>query len=204
MSVCFNFHLVHLRMLCKPFTLLPPEVITALHVARNKEDSNRNLQLLCKRKGMRIVIVVAIVKGQHQQCTLITPILSILGRSIQFFKSLFQVQHTVVTPQIEEMATQVSPSCTVVSEDNQAWPRALPPPARKFHQPAIVEACSNEHPYLPTHELLLHSNRHGYTPTGSLISVGNPPYRFTHTGWWITNASITRAIKFCMPGTTGL
>src|SRR2546425_6992344 len=103
---------------------------------------------------MHIVIAVAIIKGQCQQCTLITSILSILGRSIQFLKSLFQMQHTVVTPQIEEMATQVSPSCTVVSEDNQALPQVLSPPSYQFNQPTIVKTCSHYYSQLLTHELL--------------------------------------------------
>src|SRR5436309_7580225 len=108
---------------------------------------------------MHIVIAVAIVKGQYQQCTLITSIFSILKRSIQFFKSLFKVKHTIVTTQVEQVMAKVSSTCAMVGQDNQAWPRALCPPARKFHQPTVVEARSNEHPYLPTHELLLHPLR---------------------------------------------
>src|SRR6266568_185584 len=146
--------LIYLGMVHQLIAYQPPEVLPALNVARNKEDGNRNLELLCKRKSMHIVIAVAIVKGQYQQCALITSIFSILGRSIQFFKGLFQMQHTVVTPQIEEMATQVSPSCTVVREDNQALPRALPPPAYQFYQPTVVEACSHHYSQLLTHELL--------------------------------------------------
>src|SRR6266702_5602536 len=137
----FNRHLVHLSIAYK-FAFSPPERLTTLEVTWNQKDRERNLQLTGKRKSMHIVIVVAIVKGQYQQRTLITSILSILGRSIQFFKSLFQMQHTVVTPQVEQMATQLSTTCLVVSEDNQALPRASSPPASQFYQPAVVETCS--------------------------------------------------------------
>src|SRR5712692_4637632 len=77
----FNRHLVHMSIAYK-FAFSPPEWFTALDVAWNEKDSERNLQLTCKRKSMRIVIVVAIVKGQYQRRTLITSILSILERSI--------------------------------------------------------------------------------------------------------------------------
>src|SRR6266571_3804285 len=137
----FNRHLVHLCIAYK-FAFSPPEGFTALDVPWNQKDRERNLQLADKCKSMRIVIVVAVVKGQYQQRTLITSILSMLERSIQFFQSLFQMQHAVVTPQIEEMATQIPPSCTVVREDNQALPRVPPPPACQFYQPAVVETCS--------------------------------------------------------------
>src|SRR6266702_8047897 len=148
--------LIYLGMVHQLIAYQPPEVLPALNVARNKEDGNRNLELLCKRKSMHIVIAVAIVKGQYQQCTLITSIFSILKRSIQFFKSLFKVKHTIVTTQVEQVMAKVSSTCAMVVQDNQAWPRAPCPPARKFHQPTIVETCSNEHSYLPTHMLLLH------------------------------------------------
>src|SRR5258707_1931073 len=104
---------------------------------------------------MRIVIAVSIVNRQCEWRASVTPILPILGRGIKFFKSLFKVKHTVVTTQVEQVMAKVSSTCTMVSEDSQARPRALCPPTRKFHQPTIVEACSNKHPYLPTHELLL-------------------------------------------------
>src|SRR5260221_3196302 len=105
---------------------------------------------------MDIVIAVTIIKRQHQWRASVTPILCVLGRGIKFFKSLFKVKHTIVTTQVEQVVAKVSSTCTMVGQDNQAWPCALCPPARKFHQPTIVEACSNEHPYLPTHELPLH------------------------------------------------
>src|SRR5439155_26978951 len=56
-------------------TLLPPEVITTLDVAWNEEDSDRNLPLACEDKGMRIVVVIAIVKGQYQGGTLVAYLL---------------------------------------------------------------------------------------------------------------------------------
>src|SRR6266702_4012521 len=93
----FNRRLVHLSIAYK-FAFSPPEGFTTLEVTRNQEDRERNLQLTRKCKAMRIVIVVAIVKGQYQHRTLITSVLSILGWTIQFFKSLFQMQHTVMTP----------------------------------------------------------------------------------------------------------
>src|SRR6266487_261510 len=108
---------------------------------------------------MCIVIAVSIIKCQHQWRTPVTPILPVLGWGIKFFKSLFKVKHTIVTTQVEQVMAKVSSTCAMVGQDNQAWPRALCPPARKFHQPTVVEARSNEHPYLPTHELLLHPLR---------------------------------------------
>src|SRR5258708_12217525 len=104
---------------------------------------------------MRIVITVSIVKRQHQWRASVTPILPILGRGIKFFKSLFKVKHTIVTTQVEQVVAKVSSTCTMVGQDNQAWPCALCPPARKFHQPTIVKPCTNEHPYLPPHQLPL-------------------------------------------------
>src|SRR6266851_5807254 len=105
---------------------------------------------------MCIVIAVSIIKRQYQWRASVTPILSVLGRGIKFFKSLFKVKHTVVTTQVEQVMAKVSSTCTMVGQDNQARPRAPRPPASKFHQPTIVEACSNKHTYLPAHELLLH------------------------------------------------
>src|SRR5258707_10578406 len=64
-SVPFNRYHIHLSIAYKSFTFSPPERFTTLDVTWNEKDSERNLQLTCKRKAMRIVIVVAIVKCQR-------------------------------------------------------------------------------------------------------------------------------------------
>src|SRR2546426_9574584 len=69
-------------------------------------------------------------------------------RGIEFFKCFFEMQHAVVTTQVEEVATQISFTCTVIIEDNQPLPRALHPPASQLYQPTIIETCCKEYLYL--------------------------------------------------------
>src|SRR5579871_5542421 len=49
-------------------TFQPPEALTTFDIAGDEENCNRNLQLLRKRKAMRIGIAIAIIKCQHQRC----------------------------------------------------------------------------------------------------------------------------------------
>src|SRR6266849_5173676 len=118
----FNRCLSHLCVRHKAVALSPPKVITTFHVAWSEKESERNLQLACKRKAMRIVIVVSIVEGKHQWCTSVTHLLPILGRHVEFFQCRLKMEYTIMAAQVEQMAAQVSSSRLMVVEDNQVWP----------------------------------------------------------------------------------
>src|SRR5437868_8668428 len=112
-GLSFNRHLVHLCSTHQAFTLVPPEILAALHIAWNEKDGDRHLQLTCKHEGMSIVIMIAVVKSQYQGGTPVLRWCRFLLLPVKFFKRFFKMQHAVVTAQVEEMATQVSSGCTM-------------------------------------------------------------------------------------------
>src|SRR6266516_829922 len=114
----FNRHLVHLCSTHQAFTLVPPEILAALHIAWNEKDGDRHLQLTCKHEGMSIVIMIAVVKSQYQGGTPVLRRCRFLLLSVKFFKLFFKMQHAVVTAQVEEMVAQVAASCTMIVQNN--------------------------------------------------------------------------------------
>ncbi len=132
-------HLTRLSATYKALVLQPPEIITAFYVARNDKDSDRNLQLSCKSKGMRVVIAVSIIKGQYHRYAPVTHPLPLLQRRIELFQRLFEMQQAIVLTQVEHLTAQISSNRAMVFEDNHAPPQAACPPVCKFYQPTIVE-----------------------------------------------------------------
>ena len=58
-----------------------------------------------------------------------------------------------MTTQVEQMAAQVSPGCTMVTEDNQVASRTLYPPADQAYETTIVATCRNTCAHSIVHEL---------------------------------------------------
>src|SRR6266487_1207764 len=148
----FNHYLAHLCARHKAIALLPPKVIAAFHITWNEKDGERNLQLTCERKGVRIVIAVAIIEGQHQRYASITHPPPIFVWHVKFLQCCLKMEYTIMTTQIEQVAAQVSPSRAMVIEDNQTLSRSAYPPACQSHKSTIVEAGCNKRQYALTHE----------------------------------------------------
>src|SRR5579864_3659284 len=112
-------HLTRLSAIYKALVLQPPEIISAFYVTRNDKDSNRNLQLPCKSKGMRVVIAVSIIEGQYHRYAPVTYPLPLLRRCIELFQRLFEMQYAIVLTQVEHLTAQISSKRAMVFEDNQ-------------------------------------------------------------------------------------
>src|SRR5712692_1330426 len=126
-------------MVYNVLALQPPEAITAFNVTRNDKNGDRNLQLACKNKSVRIVILISIIKADHQRCAAVMYLPFLARPCIEFFQCCLNIEYTIVTAQIREMKVQGSPSCTVVIKDNQMFSRALSPVAYQFHQAGVVK-----------------------------------------------------------------
>src|SRR5437660_12550889 len=61
------------------------------------------------------------------------------------------MKNTVMTMQVEHLTMQVSASCTMIIEDNQALSRAPYPPVGDFHQTTVVKTRGDEHTHTLTH-----------------------------------------------------
>src|SRR5260370_25290738 len=115
----FNRCLSHLCVRHKAVALSPPKVITTFHVAWSEKESERNLQLACKRKAMRIVIVVSIVEGKHQWCTSVTHLLPILGLHVEFFQCRLKMEYTIMAAHAGLIAPQMPSRRRSVVQDNR-------------------------------------------------------------------------------------
>src|SRR5258708_33984759 len=121
-------HLTRLSATHETLVLQPPEIITAFYVARNDKDSDRNLQLPCKSKGMRVVIAVSIIESQYHRYAPVTHPLPLLQRRIELFQRLFKLQQPIVLTQVEHLPAQISSNGAMVFEDNHAPPQPPCPP----------------------------------------------------------------------------
>src|SRR5262249_26239805 len=119
----------------------PPERASAFDISRNEKDSNRNLQFGCKRKCMCVVVIIPIVKREHQERASSLYLASVLH--IEFFQRRFEVKYTVVTAQVEQLAAQIFPNSAMVIKNNQVTIRVLYPPAHQVYESTVVEKCRN-------------------------------------------------------------
>src|SRR5689334_1698174 len=64
------------------------------------------------------------------------------------------MHNAIMTTQIEHLATQSFPRCTMIVKDNQTWASTPSPPVSEFYQPTIVETCSDEKTHALFHTVL--------------------------------------------------
>src|SRR2546423_454014 len=103
---------------------------------------------------MCIAIIVSIVESQHKQSASIPPLRLAFAGRVELFQCRLKVEYTIVTAQVEEMSTQVTSGCLMVTEDNQPLSGSPRPPASQFHQSTIVKACCNQRLYPLIHGLV--------------------------------------------------
>src|SRR5437870_831047 len=99
----FNCCLPYVCVGYTAIALSPPKVITALHITRDEKDSKGNLQLMCERQTIRIVIVVSIVEGERQGRTSVIRLLPILRRHVEFFQCRLKMKYPVVAAQVKQV-----------------------------------------------------------------------------------------------------
>src|SRR5579884_1302783 len=147
----FQDDIILLSKMHEPWALQPPEVISTLNIPRDEEDSDWHAKFTRQFVGVSIVIVIAVVKGQHKGRPVASSF-ALSWRCKEFFEGLVKMEHAIVPTQVEQVPTQIPPTCTMIVEYNQAgFAGTLLPPACKAYQPTIIEEAGHKYSYQPAH-----------------------------------------------------